>query len=101
MTGAMPRLCPPLLLLLAACGDPPSGRDVYGCTGGLGVSVDRGREHADLTLSTGEVARLDRKRSFPGERYTADGLIWFERGDEAVIERKGDTAYCRLVARGA
>ncbi|UWQ22356.1 MliC family protein [Jannaschia sp. W003] len=87
------------VLLLAACVQVPPARDLYACDGGLGVLVDRSPRGARLTLSTGEHRGVWRRPVDAGTRYVADGLIWYERGDEAMIQRKGTSAPCRLVNR--
>ena len=88
-----------LILPLLACGPHP-GPDAYLCDGGLGVSVARGAHAADLALSTGERTRLPRRPAMSGARYVGRDVAWHERGDAALIDRKGVADLCRLVRRG-
>ncbi len=88
-----------MVLTAAACDRGPSGRDLYACENGTNVLVTRGKRVSELRLSTGEIRKARRVPANQGLRYASDQLHWFERGDEAVLSRKGESAQCRLINR--
>jgi membrane-bound inhibitor of C-type lysozyme len=88
-----------LVLVTVACDRIPVTRDLYACNNGINVLNTRGYRRSELRLSTGEVRKVRRVPANQGLRYASDQLHWFERGDEAVLSRKGESTTCRLINR--
>ena len=87
------------IVMVAACDQIPPSRDLYACGNGINVLVSRDKRRSELRLSTGEIRTVRRVPANQGLRFASDQMHWFERGDEAVLSRKGESASCRLINR--
>lgn len=71
---------------------------VFDCDSGRQLTVEqRAVEAVELVLDDAPV-RLARVPSASGVRYEAPGVVFFMKGDEALLERGGETERCAMRA---
>lgn len=70
---------------------------LYECPGGHRFLVRYGVDHAWLGNPSAGFIRLERSASASGEKFAADGLMVWSKGEEALIETRGERhTRCRI-----
>ena len=84
------------LVTLCACAEQ-SAPSNYLCDGTLSASiVENNDEEARLTFKDNEFL-LNRQVSGSGVKYSADNVLFWSKGDEAMLILKGKKYQCSLI----
>ena len=101
--GALGGLLVPAIVVslsVSACGDKFSGeKQVYTCSDGASIEVVYSKDRNSAMVRLGDESyKLNRTRSGSGVKYTNGDVVFWTKGQGAVVQIKGQVAHdgCRL-----